>query len=205
MQRTHEKVRTLTCLARRLSLASRLEHSNQTNNSRRWPSVPCFPGPWHPAQKTITTGSWSWLRIAVPSRIAHPWRRVSQVRLRGCYAEVPVVYRPDRYPGNYFSQYIANKLCLLTWPTLAFHSTATSHGNARDLLTISSTPVAVKRRQAIFFLPACLVRWRGSRRGNCDSSGKSEQWLIALGGTNTSNRRGPAEAVICVPCSQLLH
>jgi len=26
-----------------LSLASRLEHSNQTNNSRRWPSVPCFP------------------------------------------------------------------------------------------------------------------------------------------------------------------
>ena len=40
---THEKVRTLTCLARKLSLASRLEHSNQTNNSRRWPSVPCFP------------------------------------------------------------------------------------------------------------------------------------------------------------------
>jgi hypothetical protein len=43
VRRTHEKVRTLTCLARKLSLASRLEHSNQTNNSRRWPSVPCFP------------------------------------------------------------------------------------------------------------------------------------------------------------------
>jgi hypothetical protein len=45
VRRTHEKVRTLTCLARKLSLASRLERSNQTNNSRRWPSVPCFPWP----------------------------------------------------------------------------------------------------------------------------------------------------------------
>jgi len=72
---THGKVRTLTCLARKLSLASRLEHTNQTNNSRRWPSVPCFP--WlasqNQAMQTRTTGSWSWLRFAVPPRIAHPW------------------------------------------------------------------------------------------------------------------------------------
>lgn len=104
VQHTHEKLRTLTCLARSLSLASRLEHSNQTNNSRRWPSVPCFPWPAsNQTRQTRTTGSWSWLRFAVPSRIAHPWRRVSQVRLRGCCAEVPVGYRPNGYPGNYFS------------------------------------------------------------------------------------------------------
>jgi hypothetical protein len=62
VQRTHENLRTLTCLSRSLSLASRLEHSNQTNNSRRWPSVPCFPRAQ--IQDPRPTGRWSWLRFA---------------------------------------------------------------------------------------------------------------------------------------------
>jgi hypothetical protein len=73
-------MRTLTCLARRLSLASRLEHSNQTNYSRRWPSVPCFlwsPAtswprnikPCRPVLLEVGVGSVS----PVPPRIAHPW------------------------------------------------------------------------------------------------------------------------------------
>ena len=56
VRRTHKKVRTLTCLAQKIVLASRLEHSNQTNNRRRWPSVPCFPpltsGPYRKMELT---------------------------------------------------------------------------------------------------------------------------------------------------------
>jgi len=56
VRRTHKNVRTLTCLAQKIVLASRLEHSNQTNNRRRWPSVPCFPpltsGPYRKMELT---------------------------------------------------------------------------------------------------------------------------------------------------------
>ncbi len=84
------------CLAQKLSLASRLEHSNQTNNSRRWPSVPCFPCL---ADQTYWKLELAPFRCSVPhSPSLDPgWnkasgRRVSQVRLRGyCAAYCPLM------------------------------------------------------------------------------------------------------------------
>jgi len=72
-------MRTLTCLARSFFPAPRLLTQTQTNNSRRWPSVPCFlrsrghwPEPQAPLPVLLEVGVGS--VSPVPPRIAHPWR-----------------------------------------------------------------------------------------------------------------------------------
>ena len=139
MHRTHETVRTLTCLARKLSLASRLERSNQTNNSRRWPSVPCFP---------CCENQNYWKLELAPFRCSVPhspsWRRVSQVRLRGCCAAVSLsnacflVHGPCGLNFHFQCNEIGGSLP----HTGRFRATCTATGSrfTRNLLTIPRPP-----------------------------------------------------------------
>jgi hypothetical protein len=129
---------------------------------------PLLPRSLSYGPETIATGSWSWLRIAVPSRIAHPWtpdsgRRVSQVRLRGCCAEVPVVYCPNGYPEKllfpvYRKQTLPAHLAGACFP---FHS-----DGSRQCAEPSNDIKHASRGQAPaskFLLPPCSVRWRRLR------------------------------------------
>ena len=126
-----------------LSLASRLEHSIQTINSRRWPSVPCFPCRTDQLLLEVGVGSVS----PVPSRIAHPWRRVSQVRLRGCCAAAtrPHASRAlETLRKDYDPVYRKTDWSAEPGRGRLVH-TATGSGFTRNLLTIATAGHPVKR------------------------------------------------------------
>ncbi len=147
---THEKVRTLTCLAQKLSLASRLEHSNSDEQQSTVAERPLLPLAGF--SKTSLADQKTWKLELAPFRCSVPhspsWWRVSQVRLRGCCAAayVPDACFPARTCGGTAVSSVSQAVEACSTLTVTGRTCAASGPRfTRNLLTIAICPVSVKQ------------------------------------------------------------